>query len=1047
MLALLQIITLCTMAVPVSQKQALQKARSFASSLHRKADVRLKMAYASKKNAQEAHFYVYNIGHHDGFVVVSGNDQSDAILGYTDKGDFDYDQMPDNMKAWLDHLRGQLSIVVSHSPAPRRVTNVHPTTVIQPLITTTWAQVAPYNEKCPVIDDVHCKTGCTATALAQVLRFHEYPSGKTTKIPGYTTSTLKIVMPELAATTFNWSKMPDKLTSDTPQDEIDEVAKLMLYCGQMTDMNYTPSGSGAFTYKIPDRLPTYFGYPKTMHYLYRESYDEASWDSLLVKELEHNQPVIYTAYTNLNQGHTFICDGYDGNGLYHINWGWNGVGNGYFRISVAHATDEALNEEIKNYHLSMRQTALVGLKPAGTDDYVAPKEYYRAYSRPSLKEGRSYSRASSDVDFTGITFKQSFVNTSSSTRRLSHGTALYNEAGLLVEVLATSTANLAAGGTKTYESASLSFGKDLEPGHYTIKPVYKRSSSADWIPMAGTDKNYIDVVLKEEELTLTPVPKADFKVNSLKRNGSFLTMELENDDEGFYGPIYLRVEDPETGIITQISNDVLSFDPASSTTFDLYIDDDVDFDLENDRFYLSVDEYNTQYFYCNDTEQDNYLEKSIAILNQDAETGEVVGDRIMFELTLKNVTESKFNDEVSLTLTDNEGNVYEEELPVELAAGEELTLYKEFVLSDFDKTYVLTASHMKNTYTTDEVATDELHVAEGAIYWTKDGIVKTQKSATKFVVPEEALAINLHNAYKTNVTPNSNPNTIYMLNRTVPKGLVGKNYVNGANKGDKLTLTDGYDFFIPTELTFSGAITYQRTFSSADSLWLSSIYLPFAPKEVTADGEPVAWKKSADDEAGFWLMSFEQVDDEMARITTSYPDTMVAYTPYFLVPDSQLVNKTVIFKAQKQTLLPTNYLQQFAHADCYGLIGSHCLQPVTSGYVQSDSLFVHADVDSEVEPFRVFLNAGECLTSDQLSIDFYESIAPMVAPTPGSSVEILLGDANGDGTVDISDVLLTVDYILGKPLTELIKENVNLNADETIDISDVLMIVDIILGK
>ena len=1047
-LAILLIITLYTAASPITQKEALQKARSFVGSHQHKANVKLKMAYTSSDKEEGANYYIYNIGQHEGFVVVSGHDNTDVILGYTDQGDFDYDQMPENMKVWLATFDKQLSIISNHPKEALKVNREHPTDVILPMITTNWAQTAPYNSKCPDVDGTHCKTGCTATALAQVLRYHEYPSGKTTKIPSYTTSTLRIYMPELPATTFNWSKMPDNLTEDTPQDEIDEVAKLMLYCGQATDMNYTPNGSGAYTYKIPDRLPQYFGYPKTMHYLYRDSYDELEWDSLLVNELTNRRPVIYTAYTNLGQGHTFICDGYDGNGMYHINWGWNGIGNGYFRISVAHAKDEGLNEEISNYHLSMKQTALVGLKTSGVDEYVAPKEFYRAYSRPSLKNGRSYSRTSSASNFTDITFKQSFVNTSSTTRKLSHGVALYSSDGEIISVLSSSTANLSAGGIKSYEAADLSFGNGIAEGHYYIKAVYKRSSSANWTAMAGTDKNYIDVEINDTLMTLTPVPKADFKVKTLKEDNSFLSINMDNPDEEFYGPIYLRKQDLTTNVISQISNDNLSFEPATNITFDLYIDKSANFDVQNDLFYLSVDEYDTQYFYCSSTETEvQDLETRIEILNLDEETGEVVGDRIMFNLMVNNIGSEEYDDYITLTLKDNDDVIVStDKMMMQLPAGEADTIYYEMPITDFTKQYVLTATHLKNIYTPEDWSTDTLSVAKGGIYWIKDGTVKTQKAATKFVVPEEALAINLHNAYTTNVTPNSNPNTIYMLDKTVPKGLVGKNYVNSSNKGNKLTLTDGYDYFIPIDLTFSGAITYQRSFTSQDSLQLSTLSLPFTPTSVTVDNEAIRWKENEEDETNpLWMMTFkgiENIEDSVAKVITSYAETIEEYTPFFIVADSQLVNKTVCFQANKLTLRPTLEHKQVTATDSCALIGSHCKQTVTNSYTLSKGHFIFSEEGNETDAFRAYLTTDERVSFEDILVDFYESIAP----EENQEEETLKGDVNDDGSVDISDVLLTVDYILGHVPEVFILQNADINEDNAIDISDVLMIVDIILG-
>ena len=126
------------------------------------------------------------------------------------------------------------------------------------------------------------------------------------------------------------------------QVQKDAVAKLMLYCGQAVQMDYTPSSSGAQTMFLPQILVQSFNYPSTAHNINRYGYTIEQWDSLLLNELRNKRPVLYTGYTTASEGHAFVCDGYDGKGFYHINWGWGGTADGYFRASVLDASSNGI---------------------------------------------------------------------------------------------------------------------------------------------------------------------------------------------------------------------------------------------------------------------------------------------------------------------------------------------------------------------------------------------------------------------------------------------------------------------------------------------------------------------------------------------------------------------------------------------------------------------------------------------------------------------------------------------------------------------------------
>ncbi len=1024
-------------ANPIKMRKAKEKALAYVQQ-KQFGHTLLKLAYSPDGEKEDAPLFVFNVGDKKGFVIVAGNGEKEEIMGYADEGEFDYAALPDNFKAWIDgvahcaRIQGYASVRAAQ----------HPTDVIEPLITTKWGQRVPYNSACPVLSGEQCPTGCTATALAQVMRFHQYPAESTTSIPKYTYKyqNTTITMSALSPTSFDWDNMPDELTEDTPQECIDEVSKLMLYCGQATDMNYTPSGSGAFTYKIPERLPLYFDYPSTMHYVYRQSYDEQGWDELLVGELLKRQPVIYTAYTNLGQGHTFICDGYDGNGLFHINWGWYGVGNGYFRISVLFATEEGLNDNIKNYHLSMSQTALIGLAPSATDDYVFPEETFVAFSRPSLKYGCLYSRQDIANGFE-VTMKQSFINSSEEMKKLSHGIGLYNEDGTLVAVSTSSTANLSAGGKKDYEAYRFTIGGNIQSGHYFLKAIYKPSSSDAWRPMGGTDRNYVDVVIDELQATLTSMPKANFVVGQVSKEDDYMHFDFYNHDEDFYGPVYLRKLNTNN-TISLVSNDIMSVDANSRRTFELYIDSSKDFDIDNDTYYLSVDEYDTQYFYCNKTDGDELLlDKEIEVLNMGEDSLTIVGNRVMCKFTLSNHTQQPVETPVLFAMVDKMGRMTASyTLDVNLKAEADTVVFLDFPINDYNSQYQVLTHHQKRENCLDEVVTDVFDVAEGAIYWTKEGDVKSILKTSVLQVPEDAVAINLRGAYGSNVTPNANPNTIYLLDKTYPRGLNGRNPISekpyncipASNKVANLFLADGYDYFIPMQLSFMSSISYER---KVDEDGWSTICLPFSPTKVTLDGEEVDWKKSEEDSLGVLrVMQVESIEGDSTRL--AYVDQMEEFKTYLINTDSLQVGSVVEFSCGKKTLYPTMQQDYSTPIDeKHSLMGTNCLISQGNCYVVENRQFTYHEQEVEVLPFRGSLHMIGDIEHTTLVIGDDGPEAPF----------FVKGDVNDDGELDITDVMLAISIVMENNSRALYPERADINQNGSVEITDVVLMVDMIL--
>ena len=306
-----------------------------------------------------------------GFVIVSGDDRIADILGYSDSGTFSTQDMPDNVRAWLQGYADQIAWMRANDAdggpqAARAASGVTAKSPIAPLIKTKWNQGSPieggyiYNTMCPEIDGKRCHAGCVPTAGAQLMYYYQHPKDSIGEIPGYE-SDLAVTSKPLPATRLKWELMKTEYTKDDEGTESAEaVAELMLYCGYMAQASYGLSGTGASSGTMARGMAEHFGYDaNTIKGVSRISYTVSDWDALIYGELQQGRPVLYGGSSD-KSGHAFICDGYDGNGLYHFNWGWGGGYDGYFTLQ---ATNPYTVNRMDDYGYIFSQSALIGLQP------------------------------------------------------------------------------------------------------------------------------------------------------------------------------------------------------------------------------------------------------------------------------------------------------------------------------------------------------------------------------------------------------------------------------------------------------------------------------------------------------------------------------------------------------------------------------------------------------------------------------------------------------------------------------------------------------------
>lgn len=339
------------------------------------ADLTLTHAEPSSAVTGANDYYAFNIKG-GGFIIVSGEDRGTQVLGYSDKGHFDTNNLPAPLVDLLNGYKQEIEFLQSYKGddlVPAQNT-IQATTGVEPLIKTTWGQEMPYYLQCPIENGEYCVVGCVATAMAQVMYYWRYPTSSQA-ISGYGGGWWGgISVAALPATTFDYNLMllsychwdwdNSVLVQDTYTDaQAQEVAKLGRYCGQAVEMDYSPEGSGAYT---SDQLAAMknFGYSQSAQYVqksgwYSSSYTTAQWEAMIKTELDAGRPILYAANDPSAGGHAFICDGYNSSGYFHFNYGWYGTCDGWY-VSTALNMTHRDGDQLK---FNSGHEMLIGVEP------------------------------------------------------------------------------------------------------------------------------------------------------------------------------------------------------------------------------------------------------------------------------------------------------------------------------------------------------------------------------------------------------------------------------------------------------------------------------------------------------------------------------------------------------------------------------------------------------------------------------------------------------------------------------------------------------------
>jgi len=303
-----------------------------------------------------ATLYVFNFKS-GGFVIVAAEDASIPILGFSEEDPFPADLSCPAVRDWLEDYSMQIDQIRKEGLSNQetkwqweviRQGNFRKpadTIVVLPLLSTTWSQDCYYNEMCPV-DPAgpcgHAVTGCVATAMAQIMKYHNFPPRGVGSY-AYTHPNYGEQSADFGNTIYDWAAMPDNVTSANIP-----VATIMYHAGVAVNIIYGANGSDANLGDVIEAFVDYFNYQPGIEWHNQSEYpDPLDWKNLIRTDLDNQLPVWYGGAKNTSVGHAFVCDGYRTlfDEMFHFNWGWGGKYNGWYPIG-------ALNTAYGNWNLN-----------------------------------------------------------------------------------------------------------------------------------------------------------------------------------------------------------------------------------------------------------------------------------------------------------------------------------------------------------------------------------------------------------------------------------------------------------------------------------------------------------------------------------------------------------------------------------------------------------------------------------------------------------------------------------------------------------------------
>jgi hypothetical protein len=489
-------------AKQVDEQTAVKVAKNFIASKAGTSEVKL----ITKHTAQGSDgtvlntLYVFDVNNKNGFVVVAADDIVKPVLAYATDQQFQTEgKLSPETSYWMDLYDKQIAFAVAHNLEATNEaiadwayytttdgTANKPTNSVAPLLTTTWNQGTYYDIYTPGTGSNKTPVGCVATAMAQIMKYWDAPTQGTGSY-SYNTQAWGTLSADFGATTYQWGLMPNSLSGSSSQAAKNAVSLLGYHCAIAVRMDFAPDGSGSqvlawsSTAKCAENaFKNNFGYKTTIDGVYRDDYNDVQWDALLKAELDNARPILYAGFGAVG-GHAFVFDGYDNAGLYHINWGWGGMSNGYFTVN--NLAPSALGIGGGGGNFNGGQQALIKIEPSQPGDtlnMVLSSDV--TVSAPTLQKGNGFQVTSSlhnqgTFDFGG---------------RVTAG--VYKMDSTLVGYVQYMVNQVLLGGSDTTYTFATTGISAMVPGDYFVQILFREEGATGWSALP-TDNIHINKAL------------------------------------------------------------------------------------------------------------------------------------------------------------------------------------------------------------------------------------------------------------------------------------------------------------------------------------------------------------------------------------------------------------------------------------------------------------------------------------------------------------------------------------------------------------------------
>ena len=1059
-------------AGPVTQDEAQRRAAQFISSRHQVTAATAKRLAKGQQTpgmqaakVSSASYHVFNIDADGGFVIVSGDDRTPSILGYADSGHFDEATLPDNMRQWLRACEQQMewlnlpAATATQTAPQRRAPSVRHS--VAPLLTTTWDQTDPYNRL--VLDatkykDV-CFTGCVATAMAQVLNYHGQLTGRPEKttddINPYVTNTVGYSVAGVSkGTAIDWADMLGSYTfgmaTDTDEEkrQVEAVAQLMHICGASVGMDYGTGSSGSDPTLMPMALKKYFGYDQATRNVVREHYSIVQWNDMVYAELAAQRPVLMSGQSS-GGGHAFVVDGFDGDELFHINWGWGGHCNGYYLLALANPTDKqgvGAGNSADGY--SMVQYAVIGAQPDTGQPYDAG--------------GLMMDIMNIKADQGTVTF--SAYNQNEKTATFQVGIGYFQDDGTIMPIKYFETNSL----PQHWGYPSLSFEVKLPKSDgtvYKVAVICREMGTDKWLTPMNTDTYYIEATSGKSGVTLSIVkPQAVLKVEGISfdtepraRREHLANVTVSNSGDEYYGKLnftYTSADGTDTGtcpvgvtITTGQTQTVqFPFKPEQAGKYEIKIGTD------SEDIYTTTVDVGT----AAPTSKNVDLGIDIKIANLDMTGKAILGNKAQVVVTVTNDTDVDFEGMFVVLLVEPGPYSYRW-VARHFDAHSETVLEQEFDVAQ-GKSYVpLCMTEIPGRTQVTQSPMVSYGVAPAVTIYMADGTHHAIEAEATVAIPDSAVAVDLTgNSTTKAVTASTNPNCIYYLSEdaATPEGL-SANVVKGS-QAESLMLADSGLPFAPIASFTAKTAAYTRSFGKGLVVeggdvvptW-TTICLPFDVEACTlSDGTKVEWMRpNADDGHDFWLMDF--IGDERNTLYFAPAEEMLAHKPYMLMVPGKGLKGLPDMTAAPVTFRATDAeikagAKGIAASTNFKFVGT--MEEVTDNdkaYEIAADGSICARAVVKAQPFRAYMKAmSHAATPNNVPI----SIAATISAEAGDDAESVKGDVNGDGTVDVADISAVIT-VMADMATEERQKAADVNGDGTVDVADISAVITIMANQ